>query len=37
LCTDLCITGVATLDPATYEVAERWARDAEAAGLEAIA
>lgn len=37
LCADLCISGFATLDPATYEVAERWAREAEAQGLEVIA
>lgn len=37
LCADLCISGFATLDPAAYEVAERWAREAEAAGLEVIA
>jgi ABC-type phosphate/phosphonate transport system substrate-binding protein len=37
LCADLCIAGFASLDPATYEVAERWAREAEAAGLEVIA
>lgn len=36
LCADLCISGFATLDPATYEVAERWARDAERQGLEVI-
>jgi ABC-type phosphate/phosphonate transport system substrate-binding protein len=36
LCADLCISGFATLDPATYEVAERWAREAEAQGLAAI-
>lgn len=34
---DLCITGFAPLDPATYEVAERWAKEAEALGLEVIA
>ncbi len=37
LCADLCITGFAALDPATYEVAERWAHEAERAGLETIA
>lgn len=37
LCADLCISGFAPLDPATYEVAERWAREAEAQGLEVIA
>jgi ABC-type phosphate/phosphonate transport system substrate-binding protein len=37
LCVDLCISGFAKLDPATYEVAERWARAAEAQGLEVIA
>jgi ABC-type phosphate/phosphonate transport system substrate-binding protein len=37
LCADLCISGFAALDPATYEVAERWARDAEARGLAVIA
>lgn len=34
---DLCIAGFATLDPAGYEVAERWAQEAERAGLETIA
>ena len=34
---DLCISGFAILDPATYEVAERWARDAETRGFEIIA
>lgn len=37
LCADLCISGFAVLDPATYQVAERWAREAEAAGLAVIA
>ncbi|MEQ1614799.1 MAG: phosphate/phosphite/phosphonate ABC transporter substrate-binding protein [Hyphomicrobiaceae bacterium] len=37
LCDDLCISGFATLDPSNYEVAERWAREAEAMGLEVIA
>ncbi len=37
LCRDLCISGFAPLDPAAYEVAERWARDAESLGLEVIA
>jgi ABC-type phosphate/phosphonate transport system substrate-binding protein len=37
LCCDLCISGFAALDPSTYEVAERWARDAERRGLEVIA
>jgi ABC-type phosphate/phosphonate transport system substrate-binding protein len=36
LCADLCIGGFAPLDSATYEVAERWARDAEARGLDVI-
>ncbi len=36
LCADLCISGFAKLDPASYEVAERWARDAERQGLETI-
>jgi ABC-type phosphate/phosphonate transport system substrate-binding protein len=36
LCYNLCISGFAALDPATYEVAERWARDAERQGLEVI-
>lgn len=36
LCADLCISGFASLDPAVYEVAERWARDAERDGLETI-
>ena len=36
ICADLCIEGFAPLDPATYEVAERWAVEAEAAGLQEI-
>jgi ABC-type phosphate/phosphonate transport system substrate-binding protein len=34
---DLCIAGFARLDPAVYELTERWAREAEAAGLSVIA
>jgi len=34
---DLCITGFARLDPATYGIAERWAEEAEANGLAVIA
>lgn len=37
LCADLCIKGFAVLDPAGYGVAERWAREAETAGLSVIA
>ncbi len=33
---DLCVSGFAALDPASYEVAERWACEAEARGLETI-
>lgn len=36
LLADLCIRGFAPLDPASYEIAETWAREAEAAGLERI-
>lgn len=36
LLTDLCIVGFRALDPATYGIAETWARDAEARGLERI-
>lgn len=33
---DLCITGFARLDPASYGIAEAWAREAEARGLARI-
>jgi ABC-type phosphate/phosphonate transport system substrate-binding protein len=36
LCADLCITGFAVIEPECYAVAERWAQDAEAAGLATI-
>lgn len=34
---DLCIAGFARLDPAVYDLTERWAREAETAGLSVIA
>ncbi len=36
LCSELCISGFARLDPKTYEIAERWARAAEAQNLATI-
>jgi ABC-type phosphate/phosphonate transport system substrate-binding protein len=37
LCDDLCISGFASLDPATYQIAEKWARAAKSRGLDVIA
>lgn len=37
LLADLCITGFQTLDPAAYELSERWAQEAERGGYRRIA